>query len=58
MSASNLAEELEKCIDVLLLDQDLRQSHYVSDQSPGEMIVKLEQVCPHQGEAAFYESQP
>ena len=34
-SASKLVKELEQNIDVLLLDQDVRQSNHTRDQSPG-----------------------
>ena len=55
-SASKLAEELEQNIDVLRLDQDLCQSHYADNQSPGEDR-HGRQTYP-QGEADFHDFQP
>ena len=52
-SASNLAEELEQNIDVLLLDQHVWcQSHHTSDQSLGKDS-RGEKACPH-GEVKLF----
>ena len=41
----------------LLLDQDVCQSHYAGNQSPGKDNRRGDQACP-QGEANFHYFQP
>ena len=55
-SASKLAEELEQNVDVMLLDQDVCQSHYGGVPFPGKDS-RVEQACP-QGEADYNDFQP